>query len=272
MTDIASATLAQWQHYSGSVNQRPARFSVDLGVAAIAPLARYPFVMQVKIGSERAATGGLEAAAHTGAPVRLQNQLLEALTAGDRGRFVGRCTTDNSCYIYFYVAHQRDSRARIAAVTTAWPERPCENTVAVEPTWKTYFSFLQPSLEFVRHFRNRKTCHALQESGDSLLTPRPISHRMCFATAEARTKYEYAGRKFGFQRIATSVLPNTRLPYHIVLMRSDTPEAAEIDGITAALTWLAVEFSGQYLSWTSPLIVESGFADSADIQRKFASR
>ncbi len=273
-----------WDSYLCEVDGKPASILVDLGAVAQAPMQRFPCLGYVTIELRDPDENGFPCREEFETLSVVEDALETTLTASGTAVHIGRCITDGRYELIFYTVSHDDWNRQVAGIMASQPPQAWEAGAHYEPGWDSYLGFLFPGEQDLLTIQNRRLLHKLQEEGDALGKPRPISHWLDFFDADAGNAFCRAAQKLGFRVEETKTIfdtddsaansgdstPNsvpgsgpglarlslaraeTQAPvFQVRLNRVDAPE--HIDEISFTLMDLALEHSGEYQGWSCPL-------------------
>ena len=242
-----------WDFYLCEVEGKPASVFLDLGVAADAPLARFPFAAVLRLSLLSPSADGLSSRDEFDALTAIEDALAAHLVSRST-TYVGRITSDGRRDFHFYTAAERGWNEQVAAVLAEFPTYRFRCVVESDPDWNTYFETLSPSDEDRERIQNRRTCAALQAQGDRLETPRPIEHWAYFRKSKPRQAFIDQATALGY-RIDELIDPEEKgEPYAVRLCCDGIPSLRGIDEITLPLFRAARECGGQYDGWETQLV------------------
>jgi hypothetical protein len=228
-----------WQSFPGTVGDVPALWSVDLGAVDAAPVNGLPARVDV-IVDYPAAPDGLPTGHLAEAEVAVRTAV-DALG----GVYVGRVASQGKVR---FTAHLPTEPAGSAS----FPGLP-QATVHTEydPHWAYVLDKLTPDVRQHRLLTDRAMVEALAEAGDTLGTPRPVSHVAYFAdqpSAEAAAA-ELAGAGF-----AAGVEPDIdEGGFALTAVRSDPVSPPQIHELTWDIQQCIERHTGTYDGWSCPV-------------------
>lgn len=238
-----------WDFYFCRVNDKPASIFVDLDIAKEAPLADFPYMVNVLVPVKAPRPDGFPGADEYDALSALEDALSSALCSDKSALYVGRNTSDGRRDFFFFTGDLSGVKSRVAQATAGFPAYKVDWGAGEDPEWKTYFEFLYPSAEDRQRMENRRMCERLKEAGDSLTQARDIDHFAVFPTASARTAFAEKITEMGFRVSELYDRENTTHRFGIEFIRSDVPSHGGMDDITLPLLDIARTLGGRYGGW-----------------------
>jgi hypothetical protein len=248
-------TSQHWEFYLCELDDGPASILVDLGAAAVAPVADLPFAAFVRIPLQMPGPEGLSSAEELEQLSRLEDHLVARLPATGATRYVGRMTAAGCRNFLFYTASQASWQQRVAAVMAqlAGFEYPYEVNWREDREWRAYFELLYPSAADLQRIRNRHVCDVLQEHGDAMTAAREIEHWAYFPDMASRGRFLARLDSLGFT-VRELWGAGETAGCGVRFSRVDIPSFWAIDEVTLPLYQAASEAGGDYDGWETQVI------------------
>jgi uncharacterized protein (TIGR01619 family) len=243
-----------WDFYMCRVDDKPASIYLDLGISEEAPVAELSFMAYVRIYMREPRPDGLSSREEFDALVKLEDYLVEKLASKCKAVFVGRNTSDGCRDFYFYTPSDQLWEDSVKLTMQPFSIYEYEFGLRSDPEWETYFSFLYPSEEDLEIIQNRRTCEALEKSGESFSKEREIEHWAYFPSMESRASFVEKATKLGYS-LAEMYAPDSADNRYCARMSCiGIPSPQNIDALTLPLFRAAKECGGNYDGWETQAI------------------
>ena len=252
-----------WDFYLARVDDQPASFYVDLGIAEEAPLGTHTHMSYVRLIMNSPRPDGLSSDEEFDLLIAIEDHLEKELTGDGSAVYVGRNTSDGCRDLYFYSSAPSEWKDRVNVAMQSFSTYRFDADTREDIEWQSYFGFLYPSGSALREIldrrdedqrnQNRLVVKALEERGDPLTVSREIDHWAYFTKEHSRSDFIDGAQKLGFQVRHTSKLDEGQHRFGVQLFRVDAPSYAGIDDVTLPLFRLANDLSGKYDGWETPV-------------------
>jgi hypothetical protein len=211
-----------WDFYFCHVDDALASIYLNLGIHERAPEPGRPCLFWVWLQMLEPQPDGLSSNQEFERLVAIEDALTAALTPSG-ALLVGRSTTQGRREFYYYAPSADGLQAVVDRSLRAFRGYRAETGAKHDPQWSQYFDFLYPAPAQQRQIDNRRTIEAIEKEGDTLVTPRPVSHFLYFPTTEARTGFLDTISPEGFRVVPGSLSTHSDQPrpYGVQLERSD---------------------------------------------------
>ena len=228
-----------WQSFPGAVGDVPALWSVDLGAVDVAPVNGLPARIDVTVAYP-AGPDGLPTGHLAEAEVAVR-------TAVDSlgGVYVGRVASQGQVRFTAHLPTEPPQPAVVAGLPQA--------TVHTEydPHWAYVLDKLAPDVRQHRLLTDRAMVEALAEAGDTLGTPRPVTHVAYFAEQATADAAADELTRAGF---AAGVEPdNDEGGFALTAVRSDPVSPPLVHDLTWDVQQRIERHNGTYDGWTCPV-------------------
>ena len=240
-----------WDFYFVAIDGKVASMFVDLD-AGESERGGLPFVARIEIALRERGPHGLSADSEFDVLADLDDRFA-AIIGEWNGKYVGRCTWNGkrSFYAYFPVD---PGEASLQSSLSVHPLYSPVVAISRDPEWRRYFEFLYPTPIAMRGISDRRLVAHLEESGDSLRTPRAVDHWCTFRDPEERTRFLARIQADGFAvRDTWDDAESASGRFAVQFTRVESVELDSISSTTRALFALAAERSGTYDGWETPL-------------------
>jgi len=225
-----------WQSFPGAVGDAPALWSVDLGAVDAAPVNGLPARIDVTVpypaGPDGLPTGHLAEA----------EVAVRTAVDGLGGAYVGRVASQGKVRFTAHLPTEPTAPATIdglpdAAVHTEY-----------DPHWAYVLDALAPDVRQHRLLADRAMVEALAEAGDTLGTPRPVTHVGYFTDQESAQSAAAELAGVGF---AAGVEPDIdEGGFALTAVRADPVSPPGIHDLTWEVHQRVERHSGGYDGWT----------------------
>lgn len=246
---------SSWDFFFTSINDKPASIYVDLGLKNIAPAASHPYALCVKIRMKYPAQDGLSTKKESDALFKIEDALVKDMENDNNSIFAGRVTCDNNREFFFYCESKGAEKTVIKSMS-GFPEYSYTKKCTQDKSWKEYSEFLYPVPAEMQTILNRRVIQNLRERGDSLGSPREVSHYIYFKTADERDTYASEAGKQGFKTASAKLNKEngSSHPYSLRLVKTESVDPQSVDDSTMYLFDLAEKHNGSYDGWETMLI------------------
>lgn len=249
-----------WDSYFARVNGELASLFVHLGIHESAPDPGRPWLLWAWVYLRQPRDDGLSSDEEAPLLFEIEDTLAEAVRDATGAELVGRITTAGRREFCFYGPQTGGFERAVADALGRFPEYQSNIGTKMDSAWSQYFDVLLPGPKALQQIKNRQVLALLQQQGDSLATPRPVSHWVYFDSPESRGDFKSAVTARGFTVIAQHEDgdPEATRPHGITLERVDRVDADSIDEVTSELVGLAELYGGEYDGWETTVETDAG--------------
>jgi hypothetical protein len=244
----------QWEIYIKMVDDKPASFFLDVGIAREAPKEDYRVHLIVQVMQKESREDGLTTGDEQQRLLQLEDALEPAVT-GWGAIYVGRITTNGRRDFSFYAA-SADGFDHVVSQALAPFGYDFDTADKPDAGWTYYFSVLYPTRNDWQTIKNRHVLDQLKKGGDLLSKPRRVFHWLYFAAPEQRDQCVREAGEFGFDHILLppDERPTTTHRYGLELHRVDSVAFNDINRLTIELVGLAERYRGTYDGWETQTV------------------
>ncbi|WP_159108030.1 DUF695 domain-containing protein [Novosphingobium sp. MBES04] len=233
-----------WNFYPLLVDGEPASIFVDLGIARVAPVAKFPNMAYLRVRMNHPREDGLSSQQEFDTLVALEKDVAKTIGSNGRALYVGRNTSSGNRDFYFYT-NDPAIEAKLIEAMENWPSFQFQTGTCLDREWSTYWGFLHPSPEDLQRIGNRDVIDRLLENGDHIDRPRKIDHFAVFKTPTDRDQFARYILAQGYS--VSQERDASEDEYGIEFDRTDRPD--QIDDITIDLYRNAKVSNGDYDGW-----------------------
>ena len=233
-----------WDFYPHMVDSQPASIYVDLGLARTAPVRTQPHMGYVRVFMRQPREDGLSSSEEFDVLIRLEDALIDRVTANGVTTYCGRNTSSGNRDFYFYTSDAAGFSASAEGAMADHPEYEFETGARLDPEWESYFNFLYPSADDIQRIMNRRVTDALAKRGDALSEPRPIDHLAYLPDARSAASLRDL---LGEQRFTVHEPEIGSGTVMLRFERADPPDA--IDDVVIPIARRVKELGGTYDGW-----------------------
>lgn len=249
-----------WAVYIGDIDDKPAVFRVNLGLAEVLPLEGYPEAVRVSIQLKKPDENGFYDEEEREIAYAIDDAI--AVAAEAQGAILaGVVTYQGEVAWHCYAANGKALEEAVKAVEGQYPDYPLAVKIAANEAWEVYFDYLYPNIYEMQAIQNDKVRDHAREVGDQVEVPRPIEHYLYFETDKDTQRAADKMRELGYEIIDAGKVepdeeddPNADLGYRILASKVSTPVAINAD--TWDLVDVALDNNGEYDGWET-IIVKS---------------
>lgn len=243
-----------WDFYFCRVNDVPSSIFVDLGLRAGAPDPARPQLLWIWVPMRAPRPDGLSSAEEADPLGAIEDALTGALRTRLDAVLAGRITGAGRREFYFYAPHATAFASHVASVFRAFPDYAPDVGEQPDPEWGQYLALLYPNPRQLERIRNRRVIAALEEAGDVLVTPRPITHWLYFADPAARAATAATLAAAGFAvELEDARVEAAPHPYPLRVERVDRATQDAVDAAVFQLLDAMAGVEAEYDGWESPV-------------------
>ncbi len=249
-----------WDFYFANVNDVIASLFVDLGIRDSAPNTDRPWLLWAWVYFREPRDDGLSGSEEAPILNDIEDALTEELEEVLGAELVGRITTAGRREFYFYGPRPDEFEEVVGRALSRFPEYEFDAGTQEDPDWSQYLNVLYPSPRDLQRIKNRHVLQVLEEHGDSLSRPRPVTHWSTFKTPSDRDEFIAAVVDAGFQVVDQSERDALEVshPYGVTVERTDRVDFNSINEVTLELFQLSREANGDYDGWETSIEKDDG--------------
>ncbi len=235
-----------WHSYLTSMDGLPQSILIDLGLAAIAPVAAYPTRLLLTLPFQTTRADLLPDAATAQALWSIETQI-EAALKHLPVLHVVNVTYKRERQMHYYLPDHGAADGFKSALTELAQAHGLRFSVREDPRWVVYLEQFYPSPLQLQSINNQLVIYQLQKSGDSLSLPREVFHWAYFKDQAALARYEDFVLSQGYRVIEKG--QTEAGSWKLRFSRVDKIDFAGIDEIVLPLWSQAQEYGGEYDGW-----------------------
>jgi Family of unknown function (DUF695)/Regulator of ribonuclease activity B len=220
---------------------------VDLSLLERAPDPGRPALLGLRIALRAPHPNGLSTDAEFDALRAIEDAWTRSIAALD-ALVAGRSTSAGHRELYAYAPSGDGYVEATAGLVQRFPDYDLRSVVMPDPDWRQYRGVLCPDESGVQQIQNREMVMALEQSGDSLTTPRPVTHYAYFPGAISRDAYIQRAAHLGFilAEDGRSSTDGATMPFGAELERTHAVDFDSLTSMTGLLRDLATSLRGEY--------------------------
>lgn len=234
-----------WNFYSCEIEGMPHSTMVNLSLFEVAPLPDLTNFCALEVTLK---FPNPEHGMTTSEEVESLNKIEALIEQNETSqlKYVARQTGNGMRKYYFYANPEFDFRVFVHRFAQDFPDYEKSSFSFEDGDWQTYFDDLYPNAMAMNEISNRSVFIRLEESGDSLDTPRTIDHSVVFNNRRQAKKFSRLVEAKGFivEMNSSGILNKT---YDLLVQREDAPSS--LDPITFDLLQMAESLGGSYDGW-----------------------
>ena len=249
----------EWDFYFTRVNDVLASVFVDLGIRKSVPDSERPWQLWVCVHCRSPRENGLSSSEEAPILFKIEDALGESVRSACEAAYVGRITTAGRRELYFYGPNTAGFGEAVTQAMCRFPEYEFDFGTKRDAKWLQYLKVLYPTPEDFERIRNHHTIEAFEKHGDSLQSPRLVSHWIYFENPEDRTAFiaEATACSFTVKSESTSDDEIHARPYGVIVERIDRLDPDSINQATLTLFRFAKKANGDYDGWEAPVLNDS---------------
>lgn len=248
--DKLSSYEPDWDFYFSKVEGVIGSFTIDLGLAGIAPIADKPNLVWVSVKMNNPREDGLSSNEEYETLGAIEERLQELMQRKHQATYAGRLTTDGSRDFYFYMGDTTLHDKTISESMVAFPNYTFEYGIMQDDQWEQYFNFMYPDPRQLQSIQNRKVVESLKGSGDPLTKARQVDHWIYFKTESDRADFLNKIEPMQFDIVSSDEITSSDdFPYKLHISRVDNVDLHSVDEYVLSLWELANECNGDYDGW-----------------------
>ena len=245
-----------WNFYFCTVNDVLASVALDLSLRKQAPDLSKPELLWVWVYFKSPRPDGLSSSSEFDSLIAIEKQITQTLEQKFQAILSGRITTDGRREFYYYAGHSDEFESAVAEALGHFPGYKFDCGTKSDPGWNQYLNVLYPSDEDRQRIENRSVLEVLEREGDSLKTPRDISHWIYFRTKGDRDAFWDAIRPLEYRMQSQPDNPEGAFPFGLCIVRFQSLKQDAVDEAVIELFRRAREFHGDYDGWEAEVIAQ----------------
>ncbi len=244
-----------WKPYLCNVNDKLASVFVNLGLRGEVPIASKPWLLWTWVYFQTPRTDGLSDSTEAPTLYKIEDALNACVSHACRAVPCGRITTEGRREFYFYAETDNGFRQAVEAARNGFEGYRFDIGSQEDSLWEHYLNCLYPSPEGLQRIANVDLLDVLLNRGDVLTAAREVQHWMYFPSKSSRVLFRDAAAAVGY-RIVSEPSSKGKLPFGIVVARTQSIEQASIDRTVIELLHLSQRFDGEYDGWETPVVTQ----------------
>jgi uncharacterized protein (TIGR01619 family) len=255
----ASAHTPEWEVYFCDINERPACVSVDLGFENLAPIPEKHTVFEVVVALQQPDADGFPAdEAEWEQLEAIEEALVTAFQDSLQAVFVGKLLHDGKRNFYFYSAQEALPEVLASNVMQAYPDYTYATNTQRDSDWGLYLDFLFPEPADMQSIKNSRVLQMMQEQGDEAHIPRPVTHKVSFASETDRDSFGKQVVGEGYTLMGQGMEQNAdAMPYWLIISHVMPLNEDSVHETTLYLWQLAETHQGSYDGWEAQVLREN---------------
>ena len=243
-----------WNFYFCKVDDALASIALDLDLRKQAPDPSKPELLWVWVYFNSPRPDGLSSNEEFDKLIAIEQQITKRLEPDFNAILSGRITTSGRREFYYYGAQSAGFEAAVADVFAHFPDYKFDCGFQKDAEWSQYLNVLYPSDEQRQRIENRSVLDQLAKKGDTLETPRDITHWLYFRTNGDREAFWQSIQSLEYRMQSQSDNPGTEFPFGLCIVRFQSVKQDAVDNAVIELFRHAREFRGDYDGWETQII------------------
>jgi uncharacterized protein (TIGR01619 family) len=244
-----------WKSYLCTVDDALASIALDLDLRKQVPDLSKPELLWVWVYFNSPRPDGLSSEEEFDKLIAIEQEITKRLERDYSAILSGRITTSGRREFYYYGSHSAGFEATIADVLTHFRDYKFDCGVQKDPEWKQYLNVLYPSDEQRQRIENRSVLDVLAQKGDTLETPRDITHWIYFRTNNDREAFWQSIRPLEYRMQSQPDNPDSEFPFGLCIVRLQSVKQDAVDKAVIELFRRAKEFRGDYDGWETQVML-----------------
>lgn len=238
----------QWDFYFHQIGESSASTFVDLGIYSRIPDRKRSILLRVRLQMQVPREDGLSSSDEFEILRRLEDRFTTELKRRTKAVYVGRTTSSGYREFCFYSPRPIE-RCEIVEALASFPEYNFDCSSTDDPNWRHYLEVLYPSDEEMQTIKNNRVLDVLEEHGDNLKLPRPVTHWSFFKTDADRHAFLSSTLELGFSIHYLHEEGPDDTPFVACLERTDHVDYEAINSVVLELLRLTEDHHGIYDGW-----------------------
>lgn len=188
----------RWLVFPGTVNDKPAMFTVDLAWTDRTPPPNLAVRLDVQVPLREPDERGYPSRTEREALDQIEERLAQSLAWSNQAVYVGRMVTDGACVFFYYAASGDGALQSAEQALAPFPGYEPHAHPRPDAGWEFYADFLKPQRDQLRWGLDAATILELANQGDDHARARTVRHYAYFPTALAREGFVAWAKSNGF--------------------------------------------------------------------------
>lgn len=239
-----------WVSYLSHYTHYPVIISLDMSLAAAAPLAGYDQYLTITVPVLDPGKHGFAHKEELQIFWEMERAIVGRLEKEAQVVYAGRTSTQGKKHLIFFLYNAQPIDQLMEELQAIYPAYPMDHRMEMDPEWDIYFDLLFPNLEETNSLLNQRMVNRLIRKGLDLQVDYLVDHWIYCKTIQARAALAKVAQGQGF---ATQVLPSRtgehHYPFLLRLQKRHKVDLSTIDAITTTLHTWARAHRGDYDGW-----------------------
>ncbi len=245
-----------WDFYFTNVDDAPGSIFTDLGIRDSVPDRKRPWLLWCVVDLRDPNEDGFPGDAEATVLRQLERAISRSIERASGAEMVGRISTAGRRAFYFHGPRTERFKEAVDAAMTGFSAYVYKSGFKEDADWSYYLDCLYPSPDQLQQIRNNHTIELLQEKGDALTAPRPVTHWACFANDVDRDGFVAKAVARGFKVVEErdERESNPTHPAAVTLERIDSVDWESVNEVTMDLFVMAHDVGGVYDGWETQVV------------------
>ena len=252
---FAAAQEEVWDTYMAAYEKGPGSVILNMSIKAVAPIAKYPFVIVTGVTFKKCTQDGLPMDKSFDTLYRISDAIMKFVQNKTEFRHVGSFTYQCERLDYIYVKDTTGLRQGLQKVyETQLPGYAAYLNIKDDHTWKYYLEFLYPNELTLEFMRNQKVLMELQKAGDNFEKERLIDHVAYFRTEQDRECFIQFVISKNYKITVKEKTDQPENPFRVGFSRIDKLTLYPLSELTLELNRQAKLCKGDYDGWETVVV------------------
>jgi len=245
-----------WETYiSMYENNIPASTTVRMELLEIAPIKRYPIVVETGLTYIPGENDGFPDIQTLEMLHELSSKLENLFRRNGEHLFVGSFMSNGDRFEYYYLTEISDIENQLHSFYKKnYPNQEYEINVVKDVKWTYYKDFLYPNDETLAYISDEKLIKRIEDSGDNTSQSRKINHWLFFKSERKMNKCKTILTKEGFTLESETVNKKNNLPYELKISKQGPIIIDSIFNTTCFLRETTEKYKGRYDGWETSIV------------------
>ncbi|WP_165383047.1 DUF695 domain-containing protein [Acinetobacter sp. WCHAc060033] len=244
-----------WDFYLCDIDGKTGSYFLNLALINIIPIVEKNAFLWIELTLNQPTEDGMSSQQEYDTLISLEDQLIPQITELFNAIYVGRLTHSGTRDFYFYLNENIYDAKLVEKTIHKFSDYQIKFGLKNDPLWDIYRETIYPNIYAMQSLTNDRVIRNLENHGDTLVAERPVEHWCYFETSEGRDKFIKTIQTEGFEINSQSYHEENKKPYCVQLVRTDSVELDNINGVTWALLELCIENGGEYDGWETLVIL-----------------